>query len=128
MLDKNLTPNVDPNLNPGNQQQPSDNVSLISSDLTITGSIDSVGSVTVEGTINGDVNCKNVLVKESGTVEGSLTAEMVDIHGTVEGTVTGDRVSLRKESKVLADVHHELIELEMGTEFSGELKRKPIKP
>ena len=123
MFDPKISPNVNPKLNPASEQQ-SEQVSVISSDLTITGTINSVGALTVEGTVNGDVDCKNVLVQESGTVEGSLTAENVDIHGTVEGTITGDRVSIRKTSKVLADIHHDLIELEMGTEFSGELKRK----
>ena len=106
------------------KEEPASKGSVISTDLTITGNIDSKGSVTIEGQINGDVNCKSVLVQKSGTVDGSLTADDVNIYGTVNGTVTGDRVSLRETSKVEADIHHNLIELEMGTEFSGQLKRK----
>ena len=106
------------------KQEPDSKGSLISTDLTITGNIDSKGSVTIEGQINGDVNCKSILVKSSGTVDGSLTADDVDVYGTVNGEITGDCVSLRKTSKVESDIHHSLIELEMGTEFSGNLKRK----
>lgn len=97
--------------------------SVISSDLIITGSVDAEGSITVEGKIHGDVNCKSVLVQESGIVEGSVTADDINIFGTVDGTITGKKVSIRATSKVEADIHHELIELEMGTEFSGVLKR-----
>ena len=98
--------------------------SVISSDLKITGSVDSKGSIIIEGTVQGDVNCRRVLVQESGVVEGELVANDIDIHGTVNGTITGHKISIRSTSKVEADIHHDLIELEMGTEFSGVLKRK----
>ena len=99
------------------------NASVISSDLTISGSVDAQGSIIVEGQINGDVNCQSVLVQETGTVEGSLTADDINIYGTVDGTISGKRVSIRATSRVEADIYHELIELEMGTEFTGVLKR-----
>jgi len=99
--------------------------SVISSDLKITGSVDSEGSITIEGTVQGDVKCRSVLVQESGVVEGTLVADDIDIRGTVDGTITGQKVSIRATSKVEADIHHDLIELEMGTQFSGVLKRKP---
>ena len=97
--------------------------SVISEDFTITGSIESQGSIVVEGKVQGDINCKKIRIGETGVVEGALTAEEIDIFGTVEGTISGAQVSLRRTSKVEADIYHELIELEMGTEFSGVLKR-----
>jgi len=106
------------------EESPSVRGSVISSDLKITCSVDSEGSITIEGTIQGDVNCRSVLVQESGVVEGALVADDIDIHGTVEGTITGQKVSIRATSTVEADIHHDLIELEMGTQFSGVLKRK----
>ena len=129
MFDQNKSPRpaTASSLQEAGNTDTSSKASVISSDLTITGSIDSEGSVTVEGKITGDVNCKSVLVQKSGVVEGSLTAEDIDIYGTVDGTITGDRVSIRETSKVEADIHHNLIELEMGTEFSGVLKRKDKK-
>ena len=111
------------NLKSLNNNENNSKGSVISSDLIITGSVDAEGSITVEGKIHGDVNCKSVLVQESGIVEGSVTADDINIFGTVDGTITGKKVSIRATSKVEADIHHELIELEMGTEFSGVLKR-----
>ena len=111
------------NLNASERNDAAANASIISSDLTISGSVDAQGSIIVEGQINGDVNCQSVLVQETGTVEGSLTADDINIYGTVDGTISGKRVSIRATSRVEADIYHELIELEMGTEFTGVLKR-----
>ena len=120
----NLTGNPNSgNPNTGDRIDTAANASVISSDLTISGSVDAQGSIIVEGQINGDVNCKSVLVQETGTVEGSLTADDINIYGTVDGTISGKRVSIRATSRVEADIYHELIELEMGTEFTGVLKR-----
>ena len=105
------------------EESPSAKGSVISSDLQLTGSVYSEGSITIEGTVQGDVNCRSVLVQESGVVEGTLVADDIDIHGTVDGTIMGQKVSIRATSKVEADIHHDLIELEMGTQFSGVLKR-----
>ena len=107
----------------GTAQEQSVEPSVISEDFTITGSIESQGSIVVEGKVQGDINCKKIRIGETGVVEGALTAEEIDIFGTVEGTISGAQVSLRQTSKVEADIYHELIELEMGTEFSGVLKR-----
>lgn len=120
---KSPKPDSSSNLKSLNNNENNSKGSVISSDLIITGSVDAEGSITVEGKIHGDVNCKSVLVQESGIVEGSVTAEDINIFGTVDGTITGKKVSIRATSKVEADIHHELIELEMGTEFSGVLKR-----
>ena len=106
------------------EESPSVRGSVISSDLQLTGSVYSEGSITIEGTVQGDVKCRSVLVQESGVVEGTLVADDIDIHGTVDGTIMGQKVSIRATSKVEADIHHDLIELEMGTQFSGVLKRK----
>ena len=126
MFDKANSPRTEraAHLKPVEESQPAKG-SVISSDLKITGSVDSEGSFTIEGTVQGDVKCRNVLVQESGVVEGTLVADDIDIHGTVDGTIMGQKVSIRATSKVEADIHHDLIELEMGTQFSGVLKRKP---
>ncbi len=125
MFEQAKSPKLDSssNLTPMSNNEANSKGSVISSDLIITGSVDAEGSITVEGKIHGDVNCKSVLVQESGIVEGSVTADDINIFGTVDGTITGKKVSIRATSKVEADIHHELIELEMGTEFSGVLKR-----
>jgi cytoskeletal protein CcmA (bactofilin family) len=95
---------------------------IISSDLTITGNVFSKGRVKLEGTIEGDMNCRSLVVGTTGSVTGSIIAEEVSVYGKVAGTVRGLRVNLFSSAHVEGDVFHQGIGIEMGTHYDGRLK------
>ena len=95
---------------------------IISSDLTIVGNVISKGRVKLEGTIEGDMNCRSLVVGEQGSVTGGITAEEVSVYGRVAGTVRGSRVNLYATAHVEGDIYHRGIGIEMGTHYDGRLK------
>ena len=97
--------------------------SLIGADLVITGSLQSNGEVTIEGEIQGDIQCGSLLVGESARVQGNVVAEEVVIRGRVEGSVRGNHVALQSTSHVEGDVFHRSLAIEQGAFFEGKSRR-----
>ncbi len=95
---------------------------IISSDLTIIGNVLSKGRVKLEGTIEGDMRCRSLVVGEQGSVTGAIVAEDVSVYGKVAGIVRGDRVTLYSTAHVEGDIYHRGIGIEMGTHYDGRLK------
>ncbi len=51
----------------------------------LEGAIRFPGSVVIDGTIVGDVSCKEIVITERGAVEGVLVAETVTVLGEAPG-------------------------------------------
>jgi len=95
---------------------------IISSDLTIVGNVLSKGRVKLEGTIEGDMHCRSLVVGEQGSVTGGIVADEVSVFGRVAGTVRGGQVNLYATAHVEGDIYHHGIGIEMGTHYDGRLK------
>jgi cytoskeletal protein CcmA (bactofilin family) len=97
--------------------------SVIGADLIITGSLQSNGEVTIEGELQGDIQCASLLVGETARVQGNVVAEEIVIRGRVEGSVRGNRVALQSTSHVEGDVFHRMLAIEQGAFFEGKSRR-----
>jgi cytoskeletal protein CcmA (bactofilin family) len=96
---------------------------VIGADLIVTGSLQSNGEVTIEGEVQGDIQCGSLVVGETARVQGNVLAEEVVIHGRVEGSVRGNRVALQSTSHVEGDVFHRSLAIEQGAYFEGKSRR-----
>jgi predicted protein tyrosine phosphatase/cytoskeletal protein CcmA (bactofilin family) len=97
--------------------------SNISDDLTIIGDVSSKGSVTVDGTIEGNIYCTSLVVTANGRINGGIVANHeVTVQGQVNGTIRGKRVMLQASAKVEGDIFHQGIGIEMGTRYDGTLR------
>lgn len=90
---------------------------------TIEGYVDFDGNIVVEGTINGDVRCKTLLVKERGLVDGTVVAERVVVLGDVSGSIYANDLELRTACSVAGDIFHQKLVLEDGCFFEGKSRR-----
>ncbi len=97
--------------------------SIIGADLIITGSLQSNGEVTIEGELQGDVQCGQLIVGEQARVQGNVVADDIVIRGRVEGSVRGNRVALQSTSHVEGDVYHRTLAIEQGAFFEGKSRR-----
>ena len=68
--------------------------SIISAGLRIVGDLVSEGDVQVDGTVEGDVHGRSIIVSEGAAVIGQLIAESVCIRGSIDGKITADKVEL----------------------------------
>ena len=65
------------------------NATIIQEDLTIQGNLSAKdGTISIGGTVTGDVEAKTIEVLSRGKVKGGISGDDVTISGTLEGSVT----------------------------------------
>ncbi|WP_111428627.1 polymer-forming cytoskeletal protein [Rhodobacteraceae bacterium DSL-40] len=98
--------------------------SVLSSDITITGNVQSSGDIQVEGIVEGDIRAQTLIVGESATVKGEIIADEVITHGRVIGRLRGLKVRLSSTARVEGDIVHKAIAIESGAHFEGSVQRQ----
>lgn len=95
--------------------------SIISSNLTITGSMNTSGDIQIDGTVDGDVHSKQITLGESGVVNGAIVADLARISGAVNGSITARVVELGRSAKITGDINHFSLAIEPGAFIQGQL-------
>ncbi|WP_417243266.1 bactofilin family protein [Celeribacter sp.] len=98
-------------------------VSVLSTDLTITGNLKTTGDIQIEGTVEGDIRAHLLTVGETATIRGEVVADDVVVNGRVIGRVRGLKVRLTSTAKVEGDIIHKTIAIESGAHFEGSVQR-----
>ena len=98
--------------------------SVLSSDLTVKGNIQTQGDIQIEGTIEGDIRAHQLVVGESATIRGEIVAEEIVVNGRVIGRVRGLKVRLSATARVEGDIIHKTIAIESGAHFEGSVQRQ----
>lgn len=100
--------------------------SVIGPDLLISGAglrIVSNGTLFVDGKVQGDVQGSEVVVGESGSIEGVIAADRVIVKGKVAGEIRARDVVLDSTCQVEGDVHHNKLTIALGAQFEGRSRR-----
>lgn len=97
----------------------STNLSTLSAGVRYEGNISGGGDVQVDGALKGDVRLARVLIGESGSVEGTITADMIEVRGKVNGSITAKSVRLLATARVEGDITQEQLAIEPGAWFQG---------
>jgi len=102
-------------------------VSIIGPGTTINGDISSEGTIRIEGTVLGQVQCQDsIVVQESGKVKAELIGGQVIISGEVHGNVFAhDRLEIATGGKVIGDITSPRISIAEGVLFEGKCTMKP---
>jgi len=100
--------------------------SIISEGATIEGILNlRAVDVRIEGTVHGDISTDGrVVVAEGAEVQGTITARTVRLAGTVEGHVLAtEKLVLAPTSTVRATLEADILEVQPGADFSGEVPK-----
>ena len=97
--------------------------SVISSDLKIKGDLESTGDITIDGSVEGNIKCRTLILGEEPEIKSSIEADTVRICGAFSGDVKARKVVLTKTAKVTGDIYHECLEVEEGASLEGRLGR-----
>ncbi len=98
--------------------------SIIASDMTVIGDLETEGVVRVEGRVRGTVRVgAQVLVATGAVIEGDLHTQEAVIAGQVSGGIYAtDRVELQATAVVTGDILTPRIAIVEGARVSGEVK------
>ena len=93
--------------------------SLIAENVSLEGDLASDGDVQLDGAVRGDLRVCHLTIGETGLVEGSITADAVEIRGRVIGTVTAKAVRLYATARLDGDITHVQLAIDAGAQFVG---------
>jgi cytoskeletal protein CcmA (bactofilin family) len=93
--------------------------SLISGDISIDGAVTGDGELQIDGMVKGDVKVGKLTIGETGHIEGTISAEAVEVRGRVVGAVSAKQVRLYGTAYVDGDITHEQLAMETGAFFQG---------
>ena len=98
--------------------------SIIASDMTVIGDLETDGVVRIEGRIRGTVRVgSQVLVAQGAVIEGDLHTQEAVIAGQVSGAIhASERVELQATAMVAGDILTPRISIVEGGRVSGEVK------
>ena len=98
--------------------------SLISETVSIEGTINSSGAIDIAGLIKGPVISKEIIVRETGSITGSIEGEHIEIHGHMDGKISGDNVIVGSTGTVKGDIEFaNNLKTENGADIDGYIKK-----
>ena len=98
--------------------------SLISETVSIEGTINSSGAIDVAGLVKGPVYSKEIIIRETGSITGTLEADHVEIHGHLDGKVSGQDIVIGATGTVKGDIEFgNNLKTENGADIDGYIKK-----
>jgi cytoskeletal protein CcmA (bactofilin family) len=102
--------------------------SLIAENMTIEGVIKAEGELHIDGAVKGEVRVSRLTIGDAGQIEGTVTADTVEVRGKVVGAITAKQIRLAASAHVDGDITHEQLAIEAGAFFQGrslKFQRQP---
>ena len=98
--------------------------SLISETVSIEGTINSSGAIDIAGLIKGPVISKEIIIRETGSVTGTIEGDRVEIHGHMDGKISGDDIIIGATGTVKGDIEFgNNLRTENGADIDGYIKK-----
>jgi len=94
---------------------------IISKDITVSGTLSGEGVAKVEGAIDGKVNLKgSLIVTATGRVKGPVEADVVEVAGCVQGNICArSHLRLERSGTIEGDVSTVSFVIEDGGRLNG---------
>lgn len=88
--------------------------SIITRNMTISGTIECQGRVLVEGVLEGSFSGGELRIGESGRISGEIQARAIDCAGRMEGCVVTHSLILRRGARHVGTVETSQLSVELG--------------
>jgi cytoskeletal protein CcmA (bactofilin family) len=102
--------------------------SLIADGTSIEGNLAFSDGLRVEGTIVGDViaaeaSSSILVIADSGSITGAITADHIIINGAVRGPIHARRMlELQPKARIEGDIEYSALEMHQGALIAGQLR------
>ena len=99
-------------------------MSIIGSEVIISGDLATDAQLHVDGRIDGNVRCAQLIQGADGIIAGNIVADEARLAGTVEGTVSAASLTVEASARILGDIAYDTIAIEAGARIEGRLGRR----
>lgn len=98
--------------------------SIIASDVEIVGNLNARVDLHIDGKIQGDVTCGNLVQGESSLIAGKIVAESARLSGHVEGSIEATDLVIEAKARITGDVVYTNLTIAPGGQIEGKFKHK----
>ena len=101
---------------------------IIGEGANINGIIKENNEISIQGTVEGDIECKNLMVGKSGILKGKIKTDSLSVEGNVEGELTvKGLLKLMASGTVSGKISYGSLQINEGGKLMGELDYKDKK-
>ena len=98
---------------------------IIGEGATINGTIKENNEISIQGTVEGDIECKDLMVGKSGTLKGKIKTETLSVEGNIEGELeVKGLLKLMSSGTVSGKISYGNLQIHEGGKLMGELDFK----
>jgi len=98
--------------------------SLISETVSIEGTINSSGAIDVAGLVKGPVFSRELIIRDTGSITGTIEADDVEIHGHLDGKVSAQNIVIGATGTIKGDIEFgNNLRTENGADIDGYIKK-----
>lgn len=101
-------------------------LSFIGPEVVISGDLATGAQLHVDGRIDGNVHCQQLVQGPAGVVAGNIQADEARVAGTVEGQVNVRTLFVEATARILGDIAYETISIDAGAQLEGRLARRTV--
>ena len=101
---------------------------IIGEGATIKGEIVEENEITVQGNVDGDIQCKDLIVGKTGSIKGKIKADTLYVEGSIEGEIDiKELLKLMSSSYVSGKIKYGSLQINEGGKLVGEVEFKDKK-
>ena len=97
--------------------------SIIAKHSIINGNITSSATVEIEGQVYGEINTKNLIIRESGFFQGKIVAEDIYIQGKFEGNIVAKKISISQTATINGEISYQTMSVQDGACIDAVFKK-----
>lgn len=98
--------------------------SIIASDVEIVGNLNARVDLHIDGKIQGDVTCGNIVQGEGSIIAGKVIAESARLSGSVEGSIEANDLVIESTARITGDVVYTNLTIAPGGQIEGKFRHK----
>ena len=92
------------------------------SDVTIDGDIKGASTITIDGTVNGNIQSEGVIIAAEGLIKGNLSAKRFVNQGSIDGKVSAGDAELKVSSTSKIALRIKTLRVEPSAALSVKIK------
>ena len=82
------------------------------------------GDIELHGEIEGDIQCTSIYVGPTGRVNGSVSAEHVEVQGQIAKQTSTATIVLREGSYAAGSIEYDTVTIEAGAQIDAQLTKR----
>jgi cytoskeletal protein CcmA (bactofilin family) len=98
--------------------------SILGADVVVTGNIAASVDLHIDGKVEGDLKCANLVQGEASHIKGAVIADSAKLAGAVEGSIEAKTLVIHASARITGDVTYENVTIEQGAHVDGKLTHR----